>query len=77
LGKKLVALSLEEEPPEPGSQGDPVVFPPRPRFYCGLPRQEVQEVMGIEPLVIIEYLAQLLLRRFQEVIRRQLLVNTG
>lgn len=36
----------------------------------GLPLEVIQEVMGTQVCVIIEYLAQQLLRRFQEVIRR-------
>jgi hypothetical protein len=36
----------------------------------------VQEVMGIEHLIIVEYFGQLLFRRFQEVLRGQLAVNT-
>jgi hypothetical protein len=43
----------------------------------GLPLQFVQEVIGVQHLLIIEYLAQLLMRRFQEVLRGQLVVNTG
>jgi hypothetical protein len=41
----------------------------------GLPLQFVQEVIGLQHLIIIEYLAQLLTRRFQEVLRSQVLVN--
>jgi hypothetical protein len=37
----------------------------------------VQEVIGIQHLVILEYLVQLLLRRFQEVIRIKVAVRTG
>ena len=47
------------------------------RFNSGLPLEYVQEVIGIEHLVIIEYFGQLIYRRFQEVIRRQLIVKTG
>jgi hypothetical protein len=47
------------------------------RLKSGLPIEYVQEVIGIQHLVIIEYLAQLLFRRFQEVLRGQLVVNTG
>jgi hypothetical protein len=36
----------------------------------------VQEVIGIQHLVILEYLVQHLLRRFQEVIRGKPLVMT-
>jgi len=53
-------------------------FPlPKSRLKSGLPLHYVQEVIGIQHLVIIEYLAQLLLRRFQEVLRGQVVVNTG
>ena len=34
----------------------------RTRFNLGLPRQEIQEVMGVKQLVIIEYIIQLLMR---------------
>jgi hypothetical protein len=51
--------------------------PARSRFQTKLPRGKVQEVIGIEPLVIMEYLAQLLWRRFQEAIRVQHAVRTG
>jgi len=53
------------------------LVPVRSRLKSGLPLQYVQEVIGIQHLVIIEYLAQLLLRRFQEVLRGQVVVNTG
>lgn len=43
----------------------------------GLPYEVIQEVMGVQACVIIEYVAQQLLRRFQEVIRRQVPVNTS
>ena len=49
----------------------------RSRSPSGLPHEKVQEVIGIEPLVIIEYLVQLLLRRFQELIRVKVAVRTG
>ena len=41
----------------------------------GLPLQFVQEVIGLQHSIIIEYLAQLLTRRFQEVLSSQVLVN--
>jgi len=50
---------------------------PKSRFKSGLPQRYVQEVIGIQHLVIIEYFSQLLHRRFQEVIARQVLVNTS
>jgi len=48
---------------------------PANRLKSGLPLQYVQEVIGIQHLTIIEYLGQLLFRRFQEVLRVQLHVN--
>ncbi len=50
---------------------------PKSRFKSGLPQRYVQEVIGIQHIVIIEYFSQLLHRRFQEVIARQVLVNTS
>ena len=50
--------------------------PIKSRLKTGLPKKYVQDVIGPKPLVIIEYLAQLMVQRFQEVIRRQLIVNT-
>ena len=46
------------------------------RLKTGLPKKYVQDVIGMQVLVIIEYLAQLMVQRFQEVIRLQLFVNT-
>ena len=69
LQKKLDAAS----PSEKASK----ILPVKSRLKSGLPLHYVQEVIGIQHLVIIEYLAQLLLRRFQEVLRGQVVVNTG
>jgi hypothetical protein len=52
-------------------------LPPQSRFKTGLPQRYVQEVISIRNLVIIEYVSQLLYRRFQEVLARQVLVNTS
>jgi len=65
LQKKLDAL------PGRGTRGFPI------RFHSGLPHDKVQEVIGIERLVIMEYLAQLLWMRFQELIRVKVTVRTG
>ena len=65
LQKKLDAL------PERGTRGFSA------RFHSGLPREKVQEVIGIEHLVIMESLVQLLWRRFQEAIRVKVAVRTG
>ena len=53
------------------------IEPPKSRLRSGLPLEYVQEVIGLEHLIIIEYLAQHLLRRFQEVFKGQVLVNTA
>ena len=47
------------------------------RFHSGLLREKVQEVIGIEHLVIMEYLIQLFWKRFQELIKGQVAVSTG
>ena len=46
------------------------------RFKSGLPLVFVQEVIGIQHLVIIEYFGQLLKRRFQEVLGDKAFVMT-
>jgi hypothetical protein len=51
-------------------------LPVKSRFKSGLPLLFVQEVIDIQHLIIVEYLAQLLYGRFQEVIRIQAIVNT-
>jgi hypothetical protein len=51
-------------------------LPCKSRFRSGLPLVFVQEVIGIQHLVIIEYLAQHLLRRFQEVFTAKAFVIT-
>ena len=68
LQKKLDSTS----PSESSSK----ILPVKSRFKSGLPLLFVQEVIDIQHVVIIEYLVQLLSRRFQEVIRGQLAVNT-
>jgi hypothetical protein len=52
------------------------ILPVKSRFKSGLPLLFVQEVIDIQHLIIIEYLAQLLFSRFQEVFRSQATVNT-
>ncbi len=44
---------------------------PQPRFVPQLPRDVIQEVIGAQPLVIMEYVAQLLFSSFKDVIRTQ------
>jgi hypothetical protein len=50
--------------------------PPKSLSKSGLPLRFVQEVIGVQHLLIIEYLAQLLTRRFQEVLKSQVMVKT-
>lgn len=66
LARKLSLLSEQHQ----AARADPpaVILLPRSRLRLGIPRWEVQEVIGAQTLVIIEYVSQLLLRRFQEVI---------
>jgi len=47
------------------------------RLNTGLPKDFVQEVIGVQHLVIMEYLAQLILLRFQDVINAQLTGKTN
>ncbi len=70
LAKKLAAA------PSAPSLGRPSVAvkrtgPVLPRLSLGLPRSEIQEVIGVHLLVILEYFGQLLLRRVQEVMPPQ------
>lgn len=46
------------------------------RLKSGLPHCFVQEVIGIQHLIIMEYFGQLLMKRFKEVFGSQLVVNT-
>jgi len=57
--------------PEP-----PKALQPTSRLKSGLPLGYVQEVISIQDLIIIEYFGQLLFRRFQDVIRGQVVINT-
>jgi len=45
------------------------------RLKTGLPQKYVQEAIGTQPLVIMEYLAQLMAQRFQDAINIQVPVN--
>lgn len=69
LHKKLEGVS--------GAEDVAGVCAVRSRSLSGLPQRKVQEVIGVKQFVIIEYLGQLLLRRFQELIRVEVSVRTG
>jgi hypothetical protein len=68
LQQKLTDASPSETPSK--------ILPVKSRFKSGLPHLFVQEVIGIQHLIIIEYLGQLLLRRFQEVLKSKVAVTT-
>lgn len=76
LDKKLKAATHQDNHPAPQTENKPPVSC-KSRLKSGLPLNLVQEVIGIQHLIIIEYLAQLLVRRFQEVLRGQVYDNTG
>ena len=71
LQKKLEAAQCDKVSKAP-TRGSP-----RGLSKSGLPLQFIQEVIGVQHLLIIEYLAQHLMRRFQEVLRGQVVVTTG
>ena len=77
LQRKLDAAGTSAVASKPFEPMDKHMGQPRSRFRSGLPLKYVQEVIGAQHLIIIEYLAQLLLRRFQEAFTRQAAVNTG
>ena len=68
LQKKIIAAT-ENSTPSPSLKLNN-------RLKSGLPLSYVQEVISIQHIIIIEYFAQLLSRRFQEVLRAQPTVMT-
>ncbi|MGA1825304.1 MAG: hypothetical protein ACMUIP_11650 [bacterium] len=46
-----------------------------PNPYLRLPRQEIQEVIGLEQLIIIEYIFHLVLRRCHAIIKAKVIEN--
>ena len=78
LQKKLEAATGANAAQSLSSQpGRSPILLPKSRLNSGLPLKYVQEVIGIQHVVILEYFAQLLSRRFQDVISRQVFVNTS
>ena len=69
LQKKLEAATGSEKTSKP--------LLVRSRLKSGLPLGYVQEVIGVQKLVIIEYFGQLLFGRFQEVLDSEVAVKTG
>jgi len=76
LGSKLESSktpSQFDSGPPPSSNPDKTgpIRPPCSRSTPQLPGDVIQDVIGVQPLIIIEYVAQLLVRSFKEVIRVQ------
>lgn len=76
LSKKLAAVkesssSGDHPPPLSNSTGSRDFSARSPAKSRQVPRELIQEVIGTQALVIIEYMEQLLIYRFQEVMRRQ------
>jgi len=74
LRDKLERLKClpEGEGPKPGKRKKSIgTGPPLFRFTPPLPRDVIQEVMPVQPIVVIEYIAQLLIRVIKEVMRAQ------
>lgn len=73
LGSKLEfskAPSQSESRLQPSSNPNKKgpIMPPSSRSTLELPRDVIQDVIGVQPLIIIEYVSQLLVRSFKEVI---------
>ena len=81
LSDKLTLGGNEEE----GSKGASAaattskshVFASNSASFPQLPRSLIEEVIGVQQFVIIEYIARQLFRSVQEVIKRQQFENTG
>ena len=76
LGSKLESSkspsqSDNRRPPSSSPHKTGPIRPPSSRSTPQLPRDVIQDVIGVQPLIIIEYVAQLLVRSFKEVIRAQ------
>jgi hypothetical protein len=76
LGSKLESSktpSQSDSYPPPSSNPERIrpISPPSSRSTPQLPGDVIQDVIGVQPLIIIEYVAQLLVRSFKEVIRTQ------
>ena len=81
LSKKLaVANAIQEVADHPPPLSDSKESGPSGRSAAKssqLPRSLIQEVIGVQSLVIIEYMVQLLLNPFQEETRRELAEMKG
>ena len=71
--ESLAPASYSPSSPTPTSQLPPLKPSPLRVSPLDYPLKVVQEVIGVQQLVIIEYIVRLLVRRVQEVIKPQLL----
>ncbi len=72
LAKKLKKIT--RAPPDSKTTKNDL---PKSRIKPGLPWSEFQEVINAEHIVIIEYLFEQYVRRYQSAIRKQLTVNAS
>jgi len=68
---KTPSQSDSRPPPSPNPERIRPIRPPSSRSTLELPGDVIQDVIGVQPLIIIEYVVQLLVRSFKEVIRAQ------
>jgi len=68
---KTPSQSDNRPPPSSNPDKNCRIRPPSSRSTPQLPGDVIQDVIGVQPLIIIEYVAQLLVRSFKEVIRAQ------
>lgn len=76
LGNKLESSKTPSQfdthlPPSSNPDKTAPIRPPSSRSTPQLPGDVIQDVIGVQPLIIIEYVVQLLVRSFKEVIRAQ------
>ena len=77
LQKKLDTASESAKASKSTCAESDSALPTKRPMSLALPLEVVQEVISIQQVVIIEYFGQLLVRRFQEALRRKLIVNTS
>ena len=68
---KTPSQSDNRPPPSSNPDKNCPIRPPSSRSTPQLPGDVIQDVIGVQPLIIIEYVVQLLVRSFKEVIRAQ------
>ena len=77
LQKKLeAAMTAGSASPTPPSD-KPAHRPPKSLIKPKVPLEVIQEAIGLQQAVIMDYMVRLLLRRFQEVIQRQVPLKPG